>query len=458
MNKLNIFGLLAVLALGCGSDDEETCNPMAQSGCEEGLVCELVTGGAPACFAPVLLRGQVFDLLDDTPIAGARIVALDVNGAAVTSVAVSDAAGNYVLEVPSERAADGSPVAVDLTLRADAMGYQTFPSGIRQALPIDTGAAMSTETGHVVESSLTQIGLLAFEQAPGTAQLFGTVELPPENVGILVVAESAGSVHAAIAGRDGEYRIFNVAEGDYTVTAYAVGYNYNTDEASIAAGADVMSNLTLSDTATGTVQGAVQIVNAPGGSVTSVILVLASTFDELTLRGQSVPGLRAPQGIVEPNIEGEYLIEGVPAGDYFVLAAFENDDLVRDPDISIGGTSILNITVSPGETTVVEGFKVTEALEILSPGATGAEEISGTPDFSWKDDSSEDRYDIVVFDAFGELIWETSIDGVSGQDPSVTYAGPALESGVYYQFRVTSLKDNVPISRSEDLEGIFYLP
>lgn len=44
-------------------------------------MCEAVSGGEPACFAPVVLRGSVFDLEDDGAVAGARIVGLDVNGA-----------------------------------------------------------------------------------------------------------------------------------------------------------------------------------------------------------------------------------------------------------------------------------------------------------------------------------------------------------------------------------------
>ncbi len=54
-----------------------------------------------------------------------------------------------------------------------------------------------------------------------------------------------------------------------------------------------------------------------------------------------------------------------------VLAAFENDGLVRDPDTSIGGTTIVHIEVMAGQTQVdlAESFKVTGALDVVSPGA-----------------------------------------------------------------------------------------
>jgi hypothetical protein len=65
-----------------------------------------------------------------------------------------------------------------------------------------------------------------------------------------------------------------------------------------------------------------------------------------------------------------------------------------------------------------------------------------------------------VFDTFGELIWEdTEIPGSSGSDPTVPYAGPPLDSGMFYQFRVTSIDINDrPLSRTEDLKGVFFLP
>ena len=207
-------------------------------------------------------------------------------------------------------------------------------------------------------------------------------------------------------------------------------------------------NLAINDLAAGTVSGTVQIVNAPGGSKTSVILVVEGTFDENLARGEAPPGLRAPEAGLPPDVAGAYTITGVPEGRYVVLAAFENDGLVRDPDISIGGTSILHIQVTAGQTTTVDGFKVTEALAVLGPGADGPEQVT--------DDSSEDEYQISVFDAFGNEVWTATEPRHTGDNPAVPYGGP-LETGMYYQFRVTSMKNGTPISRTEDLLGVFYL-
>jgi hypothetical protein len=461
--KLSVLSLGVALAgaAGCGGGGDETCDPVAGSGCDSGQVCETVQGGEPACFAPVLVRGQVFDLADDAAVAGAHIVALDVNGAAASGVAVSDAAGAYELVLPATRDADGAPVGVELTLRADANGYQTFPSGVRQALPIALAGAVEDEDGRwVVSSALTEIGLLGLPEGAGGAQIFGAVDVPDSAVGALVVATGGdGRGYTAVADRSGEYRIFNLPAGEYQVLAYARGLNYTPVDAAVAAGEEAEVDLAVADENTGTVSGTVQIVNAPGGATTSVILVVESTLDEILGRGQTVPGLRAPAPGTAPDVTGDYVLAGVPAGRYVVLAAFENDDLVRDPDLSIGGTSILHIEVQPGMTTTVDGFKVTEALAIFGPGASAAEAVTGAPTFSWADDSSEASYEIEVIDAFGTVIWEETIPGASGEDPSLAYGGPALQPGMYYQFRVTSLaNDGVPRARTEDLAGVFFVP
>jgi hypothetical protein len=218
-------------------------------------------------------------------------------------------------------------------------------------------------------------------------------------------------------------------------------------------------DLVESGEALSTVAGNVQIVNAPGGLDTSIVLAVESTFVEDAARGTVPPGLRVGK------ILGDFAIADVPDGRYVVLAAFENDWLVRDPDQTIGGTRIVRIEVPDpltGNTiTLPEGFKITEALTVVSPGTDGPEEIvTPTPTFEWDDDSSEDGYVLRVFDAFGNEIWSDELGPITGL-PTVThtYAGPALEPGMFYQFRATSFRDKqegrTAISTTEDLKGVF---
>ncbi len=126
---------------------------------------------------------------------------------------------------------------------------------------------------------------------------------------------------------------------------------------------------------------------------------------------------------------------GVPAGEYYVLAGFENDELVRDPDEGTAGTDLVRTTVPAegGTMTVTPSFKVTAALETVSPGRLGPEGLTEAPTLVWGQYSNAQWYDVVVFDAFGNQVWEvTDIPPPGGQaDVEVEYTGP-FEEGMYY--------------------------
>jgi hypothetical protein len=443
---------IAVLlfAAGCGDDDDPpppqkaACEVGTSKDCAAGQICEEVEGGAPACFAPLLFRGHVFDVSDDSPIEGARVVARDANDAAISPVAVTDAMGEYELRVPGKRTSSGELASGDVTLRADAASYLTFPQAPRVAVPIDVTTA--TGSPPVIASTLTEIGLIPLD-GDATGSVSGRV-LSDRPGGTLVVV---GNI-TGIADVNGEYTVFNVPPGEVTVEGYAPGVNLVSATADVSADETTAGvDLDVAGTATAVVSGNVQIVNAPGGSTTSVILAVESTFVEAVARGEAPPGLRAA------DVSGAWSIAGVPDGKYVALAAFENDLLVRDPDTSIGGTEIVHVTVTGADIALAEGFKVTEALAVIGPGADEPEEVSGAFEMSWEDDSSEDTYDLVVYDALGNLTWEKSdIVGPKGNQPVVVaYAGPALEPGMFYQFRALSIKDGVPISATEDLRGVF---
>ena len=446
-----LIALLTVsLAVGCGSDDEpkeqpKACDPVAQTGCDTGQVCELGPGQGPACYAPVSIQGKVFDAYDASPVEGAHVVARDPNDAVISSVAITDKDGNYDLRVPAPRDANGKPVSTSYTLRADASGYLTFPKAPRIALPVD----ISTASGDplVVKSVATDIGLVPLENAAGLGSISGKV-LAKNPGGTLVVA---GGV-TGTADTEGDYTVFNVPAGSVEVRGYLAGVNLETKSADVKAGettGDVDLGV-LSDS-TATVSGKVEIVNAPGGADTSVILVVEDTFVENAARGEAPAGLRAE------HVSGDFSIPGVPDGKYVVLAAFENDGLVRDPDTSIGGTEIVHITVAGDSVPIAQGFKVTGALAVYSPD--GGDTVSGMPTFSFEDDSSEDSYTVQVFDVLGNEVWKKEgFVGPKGNKPvDVPFDGDlaSFESGKFYQFRATSIKDGVPISATEDLKGVF---
>jgi hypothetical protein len=453
-----LFLIGSLLVSGCKKEaaSGDDCNPDAvdaMAECGETLTCEPVQGGMGKCYAPVLLSGKVFDLMSSAAIEGARVVALDANGAAASSVAVSGADGAYSLRVPSLRNMDGSVIAADYLLRAEADGYQTFPSGIRPALPIKVmGGAV--DSGLQIDNALTSIGLLALPAAP-RGIIAGSVQAAVHG-GVLI--EGGGST--TVSDRDGNFVLFNVMPGAVVVRGYAAGAQLNPASANLAAGMRV-DGVVLSEASTplSTVSGSITLANAPAVTATSVILVLKSTFNTNLERGE------IPRGLRIGDVRSSFTIPNVPDGEYTVLASFENDNGVRDPDTSIGGTAIVNITVPAAggsrSVTLPTAFKVTDALAVRSPGMSDPEAImTATPTLTWADDSSEDNYQVRVFDSFGNIVWmNLNVPRVTGTpNVSVPYAGPALIPGVYYQFRATSIKGGIPITRTEDLRGVFYLP
>jgi len=450
---------IACFFVGCGSSNDNppppppACSVEAETGCKTGEVCEVVEGGATGCFAPIFVEGRVVKAVDGTTgIAGARVVARDVNGAlASRDVAISAADGKYKLAFPATRKADGTPTVGAFSLRADALGYATFPSGLRVALPVDvTAPAKQPDGSYSIKNAGTDIGLDALADAATRGTVSGTVKATGSS-GTLVVAGGA----SGIAGKDGTYVVFNVPAGPQEVRGYLAGLQLKPANATVTAGAETKGIDLLADAgALATVSGDCQFVNA-GSSTSTVVLVVESTFNSTLQRGEVPRGLRT-------TVTGAWKIDNVPAGNYVVLAAFENDGLVRDPDTSIGGTALQKITVANAAVSV-PSFKITGALDVKKPGATGPEPVTGTPTFEWADDSSEDGYHVVVYDTFGKLLWENKdVLRVTGSATvSLAYAGPGLTPNGYYQFRSYSWRTDkksgarVYISATEDLKGIF---
>jgi hypothetical protein len=172
-----------------GADGEPGCfcSMGRQTGCEDGEVCEEVVGGDPTCFAPILISGQVVSTLDGSAVEGATVVAQDANGVAVSGVAVTDENGEYELAVSVPRDEDGNPADETLyTLRADALGYQTFPTPPRVALPVDVTDA--TGDPAEVESAATQVALIPLPASPedlGTVS--GTIDADDPGGTLVVV-------------------------------------------------------------------------------------------------------------------------------------------------------------------------------------------------------------------------------------------------------------------------------
>lgn len=460
--SVSLLMLSVGLAPACAEDDApKACVVATQANCEAGLRCEVLTSGGTGCFAPIRIRGTVLNASDSVGIGGATVVAVNADGSPVSATATTAADGTYSLVVPTERTEAGEPdEPADVTLRADAAGFLPFPKAPRSSVPIElTGATKDTPT---VASAATTVALIE-RPAAAWGRIDGTVAFPAGFVsGTLVVATQGGQgVGSAVTDASGAFVLFDVPAGATAVTGYAAGLNVSPQTVAVMADSAVSVALTATSEGLTRVEGSVSIVNAPGGSITSVILVPEATFDATALRGE------APPGLVAKDVTGAFSIAGVPPGTYIALAAFPNDGLVRDPDTTIGGTSLVSLTVV-GDAAVVsipESFKVTGALATISPGADRMENVSVTPELVWEDDSSEDGYELHIYDTFGVLAYEAlDIQGVSGSDRVThTPAGLTLIPGMIYQFKAKSWREKkgarTYISATEDLQGVFiYTP
>ncbi len=481
MGNARIMMLSAVLALGACSDEEKkkeetdnTCDPQDVAACDEGLLCEQLGADRHECLPPVIVSGRVFDAIDTQGIGGATVVGLDANGAARTRVSRTNPDGTYELPVSVRRTEDGKPTDEAITLRVAAADHQPFATAPRSALPIELGKAIpdDQQDGGVagkgdedqeippyrIANAATDVALVPLAAADrGGATVTGSIAADVPG-GVLVLAVSGDKARtSAVSDQDGAFVLFNVPLGATQIEGYRSGLALEPETVSVPRDGlkDVL--LSASKAKLSTVNGSVSIVNASGGLTTSVILAVASTFDAQAIRGEAPAGLRA-QGI-----GGAFSIKDVPPGRYAVLAAFENDSLVRDPDEGISGTDVVFVDVGAAGAAVSldQGFKVTAALGVVSPGASGVELVAaGNLPLRWQDDSSEDGYELRVYDALGELVHENlTIARVTGaEEVSYTLDASSYKPGMLYQFRVWSFRDKVGrgyISASEDLRGVF---
>jgi hypothetical protein len=454
---------------GSGGVCTPQCDPAVADACEGGQSCDAVQGGGYACFDPIYFRGTITDSADGTGIVGATVLAADATGIVVTEVVTTAADGTYELRIPVVRDANGDPVDGTFTLRVGATNYLPFPYGIRPALPIDATTAVYDEDAATWTVSNATTSPTLIELAPedqGQPSISGHVA--GDSGSALVVAELAdcGGTPCpyAFADLNGDYVIFNVPVGTYTMHAYKAGLQIAPMDVTMA-DADLSGvDLAESSSPLATVSGSVTLVNPEAGSATSVVLAPKSTFFQISptfIRAEIAPGLRAPEPGIAPNVTGAYSIDGIPEGVYEVLAGFENDFLIRDPDPNIAGTQIVELTV-PDPTNGVDivigdAFKITGSIDVVSPGANGPEAITegSTFDLKWVDDAGEDHYEIMVYNAYGDPAWGPTTAPKNAT--SITYGGE-LEPGMYYQWRVISIAlAGNPIATSEELRGVFYV-
>ncbi|MCX2742446.1 carboxypeptidase-like regulatory domain-containing protein [Mangrovivirga sp. M17] len=419
---LALFSVIAVLISSCSDDEEEAPTT--------GTVIGMVTNGN-----------------DQTAIEGASVVIYDANNNSPVLTLTTDADGNYSTELDP-----GS-----YFVKVSAQGYLANPPAGIAAVPFDITVGVETENNVVLFPNDQQ----------GLGYISGTVTEGTNPVqGVLVIAEAGDVAYSAITDEEGNYTIYNVAGGSYSVNGWIAGFNSSTETASVSADTETADvNVSLTAGASGELSGMVTNLAAENKDV-DVSLVHPITKETL-------PGLT---GFTQ---DGQYLITDIPNGTYIGRASYANDQRVMDPDrIFKFGEPTVEIT---GVATELD-FDITGSVQVTSPSnelsSTIPVEITNTtPEFTWVAYSSTSDYVIEVTEAAtGNVIWggfDTSGDlpvkniVIPSSQRSITYNSdgnatvPALEVGKVYRWRVYASKDDnnsttgwTLISASEDQMGL----
>lgn len=450
-----LFLAASVALLGCSGN----CQVGDPTACDPGLVCEPVgTGNDTGCFPPLEVRGKTVELESQQALGQVFVSAVDQTGLAAGQLTTSGDDGAFTLRIPVVRKdSGGEPLTTRIRLRAQAQGFEDFPGPLRASPEIDTAQAVQSNPDQPWILEATEpIGLTSLPSASrNLPHVAGTLGLGFGQQAPLVVAEADGvGVASTVADNFGQFLLINVPPGTYSLRIYGKNATYApADGLTLAVGSSA-DGVLIGQTgeALATVKGQVHLPE--GAPPTSVVLIPKSTLLPKLGRGQIPPGMRAPASGTAPNVTGDFSIVGIPDGVYAVIPAYETDGLVRDPAQSFSGSDLLELTVTDGSPSpaTLPTLEVVTAVELVSPGATETLEVVGTaPKLTWTAYPSAASYSISVFDRAGEEVFQTT---AAGGATSVTVS-PALPPGIY-QWRVTALDaGDAPLSRSEELLGVF---
>jgi hypothetical protein len=402
------------------------------------------------------IDGTVIDYDTSDPIQGARVVIKDTaTDTQYGETQVTDSDGKFTIPVEPGQ----------YTIHVTAQGYQDRP--LRGFTPTAVDVAANTAETVTIE-------MITLENTSNLGSISGTVldNAGAVVTGVLVIADLGNDGYTTFVESDGDFVIFNVPAGTYSVEAFCTMYQSSIESnITVTAGNDTDNvNLVLTPITGNAVSGSVTFL-AAANSVVDVTLVHPMT-------GDSIPGL---QNTIDAS-GLDYIIHGVPDGEYHAFASYRNDGYVLDPDwvlkngiptISMNGVDITNFN-----------FSVTDSVPITTP-TNNANTISpldvtfsGNESelvFEWEAyPSSTAGYVIEVTDIFGTVVWGGFEPGgnraivIPSGTLSVAYnfdgTAATLQTGMTYQWKIFALKndngepfDFKLISVSEDLMGLIRL-
>jgi len=423
ITSLSILFLLSVLLFSCGKDDDDK---------------KATTGK---------LTGVITDYISSETLTDVHIIVFNATTNAPTDFSgVTDSEGSYSFDL--------EPGVYYLKL--SKQGYTDIPaigvSPVTVTVELDT----EVESNYKMQQSAVLNG----------GYITGTVTSEGNGLGGVLVVASNGTIGcSSVTDADGNYYIYNVPAGTYSVQGLIAGYN------SIELNIEVVENTENSDSDIELTTGATGILS---GSVTFLATENGIVDVTLThpLTKETIPGLTTE------TVGTTYTLNNIPDGTYIARASYANDTYVVDPDwIVKNGEPVVTLD---GSATTLD-FSVTGAVEVVSPAsdtetAKPAEITETAPVFTWTAYSSVSDYIIEVSDVNGNVIWGgfTNESGtitkniiIAKSQLSIQYnadgnASEELQEGNTYRWKVYASKDDTKeatgwklISVSEEQKGLF---
>ena len=417
----------------------------------------MITGVALLCFlagcskdepvappATGVLAGRVTDATSSSPLSSVRITLFDAltNNPLVTFTTMGDGAFRFDLPPGS------------YYVRLARQGFEPVPPRDMSPLPGTVIAGATSDNSYqMFPSSLSNGGAISGKVTSGGKAM----------PGVLVVAESGTTSLSGLSDQAGDYFVYNLGPGTYSVRAWVAGYSSAIDTVEVTAGTE-HTGVALSLTAgqVGTVSGHITFLSTTNAEV-DVALMNPATHEV-------VPGLTSV------TTGGNYSIVNVPFATYIARATYRNDGKVMDPDwIVKNGEPFVSVAAA----SVARDFSVTGGTLLTSPTNTAAStqpvdvRVQGLA-FTWSQYASADNYVIEVTDQSGRVIWggfrndwtiRNNILPKTQTSISFNSDGTATEPlvvGRVYRWKIYVSKNDSQeplgwklISTSEDQQGLF---
>lgn len=398
------------------------------------------------------LKGIVKDASTSLALENVNVVVFNAdNNSPIGQTLKTNAAGEYSTEL----------LVGNYFVKLSKQGYNPVPSPSLEAVPFTiTGGQQTQNDAELFPSSTT-----------GTGWIQGKVTSSGAAVqGALVVATDAQNIIAFSTSSDvnGDYSIFNVPSGSFTVRAYLSQYNSNAVPASITSNTATLGiNVEMQKNASASLVGSVRNLSIENKEV-DIALVHPITKE-------TIPGLTTATSSLN------YSLTNIPNGSFIARATYKNDVRVMDPDrIAKFGEPVVTVTGGVATPTTLT-FDVTGPVTLNSPTnpLNSTVPVTGSiePTFQWTAYPSTTDYVIEVMDAAtGQVIWggfdksgalPVKKVTIPGSETSIAFNADASASisslvvGKIYRWRIYASKNdqNSPtgwtlISVSEDQVGL----